>query len=1063
MKSFGSYGGETVIDFEDINSGLYLIRGNTGAGKTTIFDAVVFALYGESSGGKRTLAMMHSDFVDFSVPTEIELTFEHNGGVHTVSRKQAFTHHDDGSYSPRTPDAELLEEGKTVVKGVKKVTPRITELLGLNAEQFGQIVMLAQGEFRKFLEADSEGRCKILSNIFDTTKYKALSERLDRARAKLEAVRTRDAEAVRLLIQNMELPVDIPAETAARLKPVDPKDGRVLRSLTFEEDMKAWIDEENKRASELESTKNICTAERERLMESKAAAEHQNQRLDALDAVRRQFEELMSHAAEMDEKSVWHDKGARALAVRIEEEKLRDSVNSARKARSRVEDLEGREHECAEAASRAAQAAAACEEDRALAVTRGNKLAQLQETLPDYVILSNSASRMKGWEKRAQDLTKELKIHRDQIGEITSRLEVALAEIADLGEIDAETERTRLARIDAEALCRRFSEIRADVEQANRDSSSLTINRKELLDLDSDALREHEAYDRTYRCFISGQAALLAADLHREIKEKGEARCPVCGVLHTRESGVMSRTELFDGQTSTQKDVDNARAKSEEADRKRRDKENAVNIAEAKLLQKQEGIVQKARELPSCESITWEELSKETVLSLREENYAENLRRCHEAEREAFKKSERRNSLRDLTADLIQRRQKENQAERDAGEQAAQATAQCEGLRATVATLRGKLAFENESLARAEIERLSISLNALKSRISAIDQAKIKADRYLAEIQASKTTAEDVLARTEETLADCRMNYASALKKEGYADESSYRADAELLPQDTVEAQRMLADLARELAAYRERRDMTVRQRAELEKETESFVRRDLADVENAYAEATSHEKDAANQYAAYVNLISSQHKVLENISNVTSRLRGTDDAMGRIKSLSSLANGDIGSGSYRLDFERYMLGDCLREVLYQANVRLDKMSGGRYELVHRTSGRDRQTVAGLDIDILDHNTGRQRMAETISGGEGFMASMSLALGLADVVRNHAGNVQLDSTFIDEGFGSLDEDVLRKCLDVLKDLVNGARQVGIISHVPELESNVWPQIVVTSSGRNGSTVRIEKR
>ena len=144
------------------------------------------------------------------------------------------------------------------------------------------------------------------------------------------------------------------------------------------------------------------------------------------------------------------------------------------------------------------------------------------------------------------------------------------------------------------------------------------------------------------------------------------------------------------------------------------------------------------------------------------------------------------------------------------------------------------------------------------------------------------------------------------------------------------------------------------------------------------------------------------------------------------------------------------------------ANVRLDIMSGGRYELVHRVEGLNRQGAAGLDIDVLDHVTGARRQAGSFSGGEGFQASMALALGLSDVVKSHAGSAGLDSTFIDEGFGSLDGDMLENCVRVLKDLAGGKRQVGIISHVEKLEEDIWPQIVV-ESGVKGSSARIEKR
>ncbi|MBQ7252180.1 MAG: hypothetical protein IJS32_06230, partial [Kiritimatiellae bacterium] len=315
-------------------------------------------------------------------------------------------------------------------------------------------------------------------------------------------------------------------------------------------------------------------------------------------------------------------------------------------------------------------------------------------------------------------------------------------------------------------------------------------------------------------------------------------------------------------------------------------------------------------------------------------------------------------------------------------------------------------------------------------------------------------------AEKARVLAGREADFARSLAGAGYADAGSYRADAALLPEENAAA--WLAGIERECAAHA----TAVRDNglaiARLEEETAGFAREDVPSL-RAECDGLREARDGANGEANTYDAFAREHgKVLAAIREADARLAGTRKGMERLDALALLATGGPGGGTDKIDFVRFMLGTTLREVLEQANVRLDRMSGGRFELVHRAEGTDGRRTAGLDIDVVDRVTGIQRPSVSLSGGEGFLASMSLALGLADVVRNHAGGVELDSVFIDEGFGSLDDAVLESCIRVLRDLAGGTRQVGIISHVAKLEEDVWPQIAV-ASGDRGSTVRIEKR
>ncbi len=236
MKAFGSYGDETVLDYADLQEGLYLIRGKTGAGKTTIFDAVMIALYGEASGERRDFAMFHSDFVPKSVDSEVELEFEHKGGTHRVRRVQHFKNtRGTAEYVAATPKATFWEDGRPVIERATDVTKRITELIGLTAAQFRQIVMLAQGDFRKFLDAKSDDRGAILRQIFDTSDYRGVTDRLCVAYGKLKEERDKEKNNISVQVGNMTLPEDVSEEERPKFNADHPELLSALEGLVARE------------------------------------------------------------------------------------------------------------------------------------------------------------------------------------------------------------------------------------------------------------------------------------------------------------------------------------------------------------------------------------------------------------------------------------------------------------------------------------------------------------------------------------------------------------------------------------------------------------------------------------------------------------------------------------------------------------------------------------------------------------------------------------------------------------------------------------------------------------
>ena len=248
----------------------------------------------------------------------------------------------------------------------------------------------------------------------------------------------------------------------------------------------------------------------------------------------------------------------------------------------------------------------------------------------------------------------------------------------------------------------------------------------------------------------------------------------------------------------------------------------------------------------------------------------------------------------------------------------------------------------------------------------------------------------------------------------------------------------------------------------ELEKREEQTAGKEEADLAalDALIIASEAEYNRMNEVCSNGEALLRNHRsVLEEAEACRAALEATGSAWKRLDALAALAQGSSGEGG-KLSFDRYVMGAMFREILEMANRRMEQMSGGRYELVHKAGADRRNAKAGLEIEVLDNNTGLQRSAGSLSGGEAFFTSLSLALGLSDVVQNHAGGKQMEALFIDEGFGTLSDDVLDKALEVLDQLGEGKRLVGIISHVDKLDESI-PQKIRVRGGEKGSTLTLE--
>ena len=1044
MKAFGSYARETAVNFAELKDTLYLITGDTGAGKTTLFDAIVFALYGVPSGKDRSVEELHSDFVDKSVDTEVELSFEHGGKQYKVSRTIHFrkSQKEKGQFTGREITATLEEPGRDAIERTDRVTRRVEELLGLNAEQFRKIVMLAQGEFREFLQADSNKKNEILGKLFDNSAYLRYQNLLDSARKELDSRRKEQREELRRLLEGVfRRPESMTEEQLLAFLPENPALLENLRSLCAEEE------EQLAALGSLQQTKREQISA---LDSKKGAAEALNSQFSAMEQTERELAALLSRTEEMERRK------ARLELAEMAYHKVRPFLEgrerTERALRREQQELllRRQDAQAAEEGLRLAQADAGENQRREEELRQlGVQLATLEEQLAQLRELGRDQKSLAELKNRIAPARETWKALHESCGKKETLLQSARARLAELSGAEAALLQAGTAYESAMAQAQELEELQEQIGRSLEQERELREAEETLGHAARQALLAEEEYHGLYRRFLAGQAGLMAKKLREEIRRGGEADCPVCGSRLQEQD--TARFAVLEEDVPDQTRVEAAKKAMDRAENER-SRQDKNREAKAALLQsRRETLLQTAGErLPGCES--WEQLldgrltQRQRQLKEQIETLKTRLEAARASDGERRQLSER---LPLLERELEQNREKESSTRQLLQElQIKQET--LEGLiRARAQQLR--FASEAEALGeqgRLRRRRESLALALDKSK-NALESARSRRDTA----QGGLREKEELLRSLETEREQAVEELERSLEEAGFA--SVQEAEAALPPREE-------GDGALWLRQQRQRRsewesDLS-HKRQQLEQQKRSLEGRepvDLAALLQKLDEEKAELAACSEAWGRQENLLSNHRQVLSGAERAKNALAHSEKGWRRLDRLASLAMGAI-SDEGRLSFDRYVMGAVFREILEMANRRMDIMSGGRYQLIHRSDADRKNARAGLEIQVLDLSTGRVRGSDSLSGGEGFFTSLSLALGLADTVQNRAGGHNLDALFIDEGFGSLSQGVLETAVDVLKELSKGQRLVGIISHVAQLEECITQKIRVRGGGEGSS-------
>ena len=1004
IRAFGPFADTVEVDFERVSeTGLFLIRGATGAGKTSLLDAIVFALYADVPGA-RSKKGLHSDHADRHVVPQVSLDFTAGGRLLRLERSPEFRRPKArGTGETTVPAKAVLFEhrhGEWAALSTRhdEIAEVVQDVVGLGMEQFSKVVLLPQGDFAAFLSATPEQRRTLLEQLFDVSAFTGVEEWLAdrRKETALAAERERAALSADLgvlgeILAGSPLTGDAESDTEAGWSQVPPAE------------LPARVQHTRAR---LASAVDGALAELDAARLADAAAATAHAAATELAARQERLRQARSSMEALDEAADTHlaavsllEAASRASAVSGDLAAWDRAAMAVTRARDR---LDAAEHETESLAPRGS-AATSLDEVVSHVRRAGQPLAEASHRV------TAAAPR------RAQ---------RDELSQLLSRLQsegltlavaiTAAAQDRDAAEAAAQgaADAGAAAEVGARAIAEltRLQLLRAEQEA---ESTALGDEQRVLLAARDVAQEAREHYQNAVQRRLDGLAGELAAQLHA-----GDA-CPVCGSAEHPSPATTADPVTADEVEAAERSWQAAAAQAaSQAER--------VAAIAASLMAREQALAGDERTAVQLdEELTRARLDHEIVRATAAQSTALRAAAVRAVER-CQTLEQRRGTLHDeltSTAATLATLERELEADRQA------VGSRLAGHRDECPCVVGGDGGATEDLDRAVADHQAV-LRQLEDRVEAARQL---------------ATAQDALDQMRDLLD-------ATLTEHGFAGPQEAR-------QHLLEPER-LAELRAQVAAYERRRAaaQAVLDDPQLAA-AQGLPEPDLAGLAEASHLARSTLLASASAEALARRSLDGLTRVAATIGQRCAAVDQACAAHDVTRRLADVVGGVGADNTLRMRLSAFVLAARLEKVAALANERLATMGEGRYQLRHSDGLAARGARSGLGLEVLDLWTGQARSTSSLSGGESFMASLALALGLADAVREEAGGFDLQTLFVDEGFGTLDDDSLEQVMDVLDGLREGGRSVGVVSHVPELRMRIPSQIVVDKTER-GSRVRL---
>ncbi|MDK7472476.1 SMC family ATPase [Bacillus paranthracis] len=1013
MTAFGPYKQKEVIDFDDLGEHrIFAISGNTGAGKTTIFDAICYVLYGEASGEERSdTSMLRSQFADDNVYTSVELTFQLKGKRYEIKRQLGHKKQGNKTITGHAVELyEVIDEEKIPAVDrfhVTDVNKKVEDLIGLSKHQFSQIVMLPQGEFRKLLTSETENKEEILRRIFKTDRYKLMRELLDQKRKQWKDVLQEKQKERELYFRNVfKLPI---------------RDGSLLETLVEQEHVnthqvvEALEQETAAYKAEVEQLQVEQDVQTKQLKDAETrfhAAKSVNEKFIDLQQKNEKYNTLQENRTVIEMKETSFKRAEQAKRLLPFEQWHEEAMQNEQKAESLLKQIIAKKENIMsnfELAQEKYEAVKNKEPERENAKKLVQRLEELQPIIASLaekqLNLQNAEIQLGKLKESMQNLDRQLEEHTNQkqlmSGEL-QQLERALEQYVD------KVEELTNMREDAKVLKQAY-DVWQEKQKFEQEKETAFTKMQEAV----------RVYENMERRWLSEQAGILALHLH-----DGES-CPVCGSTNHPKKATEQSDAIDEKELNDLRDKKNIAEKlhvqvEEKWNFYHHQYEQLIEEVKKRGYQSEElaetysALVQKGKQLAT--EVNTLKASEETrkQIAVKIKSVEEKVDALQKQKRDVETEQHR------IEMDCMQLRTSYEHDKKNIPE--------------NLQTVQAwKVQFDQA------MHELKLMEDEWKKVQEAYQHWQNENIRIQAEQEGASNQFESAKSKKEETFT----RFMKELEQSGFTDQITYKeaklSDAEM------------DMLQKEIQSYYSSLEVLAKQIEELQGELKDKEYMDITALGEHIKDLEINldiikEKRQRAQNA--VTYISDLH---ENIRRIDEQIHEEEKAFQELVDLYEVMKGDNES---RISFERYILIEYLEQIVQIANERLRKLSNGQFYLKRSERVEKRNRQSGLGLDVYDAYTGQTRDVKTLSGGEKFNASLCLALGMADVIQAYEGGISIETMFIDEGFGSLDEESLTKAVDALIDLQKSGRFIGVISHVQELK-NAMPAVLEVTKQKDG--------
>lgn len=1052
MQAFGSYGEKTEIDFQK-GGDFFLISGDTGSGKSTIFDAMMFALYGEvSTNGSGKENELLSQFVDVRNDkplVSLVFTAHQHGQEETYKITRTPRHirpakRTGAKQQEEGETAELLmPDGSQYPGKLSDTNRKIEEIVGLTADQFRKVVMIAQGEFMDFLRADSKAKTALLRDLLKTDYYYQLSERLKTlAKEKNTAAKTQRANMS--FFAGRAVTEGLPEEDAQALEAAK---GTVIKAAEKlqPEQVDALVDVLSDvcarlqlQQGELVQRQTAAQKDRDECMKRIEAAQPLMQRFKELEDAEKTLQECAAQADEIEKKRGLIGKIRDAWAIEPKYQRMKDAQKALTDAQR---ELAAKQQELPQLKQTAADAVALhqqTENEKQTATALCSEVTTKVETaLETFVALEKAEKALRQAEEADTKAKANAESAKKALDDFKKQEDAWRKQEAELQGAEAAYEVCKQQNQQYRDLKKSLEDLHGNQKDVQEKARQAAAAKDVYASATQKYQREQNEYDDYRLAFLNAQAGLLAREL-----VSGKP-CPVCGALEhpapcqlTQENQQLNREQL-----------ERRRKAADDAAKAQEEKAKESESAQVKLTERQKAAEEAERKL--VENAT---------------NIRENVPMATAADVEAMLQAwlpELQSASKSVQAKVdALKKVRENldgaKAERDKLEKAA-STAQ--------ETAKSTAVKKAEAEKTWKLHQEELSSNAYRTREDAVAQrTQAQEAKQKAEAAASQAAEKERQAQKAETECTARIQQLDAEmpKKQADVEEFNQQYQQTMAEKSLDEAQwqALTANydaeepdrLQKKVNDFDQKKNTAETQCTTAQSAIAGREKPDMAKLEAASKAAESALKEVSDALEAAKHLRLNNEKVLEDLRDGREPLAEACKAANTAQHLSDVMAGTE-SGN-RMNLETFVQRNYMEKILCDANRRFRDMSNGQFELkLINVEDAGEGKNKGLDFEVYSIVTGKTRSVNTLSGGESFMAALSLALGMADQIQAATAAIHLDVMFIDEGFGSLSDNARNEAVNILKEMAGKQRQIGIISHVSELKDEIENQLIVKKDDR----------